>query len=83
MMENDNIGRPINFGENMPHDMAVRLAAACVLHGNKMIGNVPELTPEDMQLLKNELGDRFGEFEKKLSEQNKPEKEHTAEKKST
>ncbi|MBQ9271085.1 MAG: hypothetical protein IJ218_02320 [Alphaproteobacteria bacterium] len=83
MMENDNIGRPINFGENMPHDMAVRLAAACVLHGNKMIGNVPELTPEDMQLLKNELGDRFGEFEKKLAEQNKPEKEHTAEKKST
>ncbi len=83
MMENDNIGRPINFGENMPHDMAVRLAAACVLHGNKMIGNVPELTPEDMQLLKNELGDRFGEFEKKLAEQNKPEKEHAGEEKST
>ena len=73
LMEDENIGRPISFSENMPHDMAVRLAAACVLHGNKMIGAKPELTPEDMQLLQSELGERFEEFNKKLQEMNNPE----------
>ena len=79
LMEDDNVGRPINFGENMPHDMAVRLAAACVLHDNKMIGAKPELTPEDMQMLQSELGERFEEFNKKFQEMNKPEEEKTDE----
>ena len=81
MMEPDNVGRPINFGENMPHDMAIRLAAACVLHGNKMIGNVPELSAEDMNLLKAELGDRFEDFQKKYAEQTKSKEERTGEEK--
>ena len=83
MMEPDNLGRPINFGENMPHDMAVRLVAACVLHGNKMQGNVPELTAEDLQMLQSELGDRFGDFQKKLAEMTKPKEERTGEEKPT
>ena len=62
----DNKGKSINFAD-MPHDMAIRLAAACVLNNKKMSGNIPQFTPEDINMLRQELGDRFALFERKLT----------------
>ena len=71
LMEDDNAGRPINFGANMTREMAVRLQAACILHGNPIIesDNVPKLTAADLDMLKKELGEeRFAELRNKLLE---------------
>lgn len=65
LAEKDNLGRAVNFAENMPHETAVLLAAACIMHGNQMQGNVPQLTAEDMRLLQDKLGERYGEFANK------------------
>lgn len=64
--EEENKNRDINFAENMPHDMAMRLKAACLLHGRNMIGAQPEFTPEDLEKLSQELGpERFKEFQER------------------
>ncbi len=72
----ENAGKNINFAE-MPHDMAIRLAAACVLNGKKMSGNVPQFTPEDISMLRQELGARYAEFERKLRHREEPTDQNT------
>lgn len=70
--EPDNQNRTINFADNMPHDTAVHLKAACLLNGRAMTGAQPEFTAEDLQKLSQELGpERF----KKLNEALNPQRE--------
>ena len=78
LAEKDNLGRAVNFAENMPHETAVLLAAACIMHGNQMQGNVPQLTAEDMRLLQDKLGVRYGEFAEKLQPNENPTSENSA-----
>lgn len=56
--EKDNKGRPVNFGENLEHDQAVKLLAACLIHGNEIGTNPPKLSEADMKLLEAELQGR-------------------------
>ena len=74
LSEPHNQGRVVNFAPDMSPEMAARLIAACVLHGNEMT-NAPQLTKEMADLLKQELGDnRFEEFKQKLeAHQQQPE----------
>ncbi len=49
LQEPDNQGRPIEFPDNASKEIATRLYAACVLHGNPMQGAVPtELDAETL-----------------------------------
>lgn len=71
-----NVGRPVNFSDNMTPEMAARLYAACIVNGNEMGGAVPQLTDEMKQQLKEEMGDEaYAVFEAKLAAraQNAPE----------
>ncbi len=45
--EPDNQGRPIEFPDNASKEVATRLYAACVLHGNPMQGAVPTELDEE------------------------------------
>lgn len=56
--EKDNKGRPVNFGDNLDHDQAVKLLAACLIHGNEIGNNPPKLSEADMKLLEAELQGR-------------------------
>lgn len=56
--EKDNKGRPVNFGDNLEHDQAVKLLAACLIHGNEIGNNPPKLSEADMKLLEAELQGR-------------------------
>ena len=56
--EKDNKGRPVNFGDNLEHDQAVKLLAACLIHGNEIGTNPPKLSEADMKLLEAELQGR-------------------------
>lgn len=56
--EKDNKGRPVNFGDNLDHDQAVKLLAACLIHGNEIGNNPPKLSEADMKLLEDELQGR-------------------------
>ena len=56
MNEPDNQNRVINFTNDMTHDMALYLKAACILNGREMSGAIPEFTPEDMKLLGTSIG---------------------------
>lgn len=56
--EKHNVGRPVNFGENLDHDQAVKLLAACLIHGNEIGNNPPKLSEADMKLLEAELQGR-------------------------
>lgn len=49
-----NVGRPVNFSDNMTPEMAARLYAACKANGNPLGANAPEFTDEQ---LKNMLGE--------------------------
>ena len=53
--EPHNKGRPVNFGKNLEHKQAVLLFAACVLHGNKIGNGAPEISPADLDMIKDEL----------------------------
>lgn len=64
--EKDNEGRPVEFPENASKEVATRMYAACVLHGNPMQGAVPKeldaetlakcgLTPEQIEQVNNHL----------------------------
>ncbi|MCQ2734332.1 MAG: hypothetical protein MJ212_00060 [Alphaproteobacteria bacterium] len=77
--EPDNKGRPVNFSESMKPEMAARLYAACILNGNKVIGNVPQLTDEMKTQLKAEMGnDAYAQFEEKLSARTLNEQEQSS-----
>jgi len=56
--EKHNVGRPVNFGTNLDHDQAVKLLAACLIHGNEVGDNPPKLSAEDIKLLEAELKGR-------------------------
>ena len=69
--EEDNKNRDINFADNMPHDMAIHLKAACLLNDRTMIGSQPDFTQEDLEKLNQELGaERFKELQEKIAAQN-------------
>ena len=66
LKEPDNKGRKVNFAEDMPPAMAARLYAACLINGNEMGGNVPQLTDEQ---LKEALGnEEYAAFQQKMAE---------------
>lgn len=66
LKEPDNQGRRVNFSPDMPPEMAARLYAACLINGNDMGGNVPQLTEEQ---LKAALGDEeYAVFQQKMAE---------------
>lgn len=68
--EEENKNRNINFAQNMPHDMAIRLKAACMLHDRNMGGEIPDFTQADLEKLSQELGaERFRELQEKIAEQ--------------
>ena len=68
--EEENKNRNINFAQNMPHDMAMRLKAACMLHDRNMGGEIPDFTQADMEKLSQELGaERFRELQEKIAAQ--------------
>ena len=72
--EKDNLNRTINFAEDMPHDTAVCLKAACLLNGRAMTGAQPEFSAEDMQKLSQKLGpERFKQLNEVLNPQRKAE----------
>ena len=63
-----NVGRPVNFSDNMTPEMAARLYAACIMNGNKVGGAVPQLTDEMKEQLKEEMGaEDYAVFEGKLA----------------
>ena len=80
--EPDNQNRTINFADNMPHDTAIHLKAACLLNGRAMTGAQPEFTEADLQKLSQELGpERFKQLNDALHperEAEKPAKEEKA-----
>ena len=77
--EPDNKGRPVNFSESMKPEMAARLYAACILNGNEVIGNVPQLTDEMKTQLKAEMGnDAYAKFEEKLPARPQNEQEQSS-----
>ena len=68
--EEENKNRNINFAQNMPHDMAMRLKAACMLHDRNMGGEIPDFTQADLEKLSQELGaERFRELQEKIAAQ--------------
>ena len=56
--ESHNIGKPVNFGPNLEHEQAVKLLAACLMHDNPVGKNPPQLSKDDLELLKKELAGR-------------------------
>ena len=63
-----NVGRPVNFSDNMTPEMAARLYAACIMNGNEVGGAVPQLTDEMKEQLKEEMGaENYAVFEAKLA----------------
>lgn len=56
--EPDNRGRPVNFGPNLDHEQSVKLLAACLIHGNEVGNNPPQLSEEDLKMLETELSGR-------------------------
>ncbi len=80
--EPDNQNRTINFADNMPHDTAIHLKAACLLNGRAMTGAQPEFTDADLQKLSQELGpERFKQLNEAINPQpegEKPAKEEKA-----
>ena len=69
--EEENKNRNINFAQNMPHDMAMRLKAACILHNRDMTGEIPDFTQADFEKLSQELGaERFKDLQEKIAAQN-------------
>ena len=62
--EPDNRGRPVNFGPNLEHEQAVKLMAACLIHGNQLGNNVPKLTADDVRAVEIELKDRPEDLKK-------------------
>ncbi len=90
LQEPSNKNRTVNFAENMPHDAAMHLKAACLLNGNAMTGTQPEFTADDLQKLSQELGEeRFKELQDKIreasnqpkTEENQPKTEENTENK--
>ena len=65
LKEPDNKGRRVNFSPDMTPEMAARLYAACLINGNEMGGNAPQLTEEQ---LKAALGDEYAVFQQKMAE---------------
>lgn len=81
-----NVGRPVNFSDNMTPEMAARLYAACIVNGNEMGGAVPQLTDEMKNQLKEEMGEEaYAVFEAKLAArtQNAPEPNSQAQQEKT
>lgn len=62
--EPDNRGRPVNFGPNLEHEQAVKLMAACLIHGNQLGNNIPNLTADDLRVIEIELKDRPEDLKK-------------------
>lgn len=68
--EEENKNRNINFAQNMPHDMAMKLKAACLLNDRNMTGELPDFTQADLEKLHTELGaERFAQLQQKIAEQ--------------
>lgn len=81
-----NVGRPVNFSDNMTPEMAARLYAACIMNGNEVGGAVPQLTDEMKEQLKEEMGaENYAVFEAKLAArtQNASEQNSQAQQKKT
>ena len=85
--EDSNKGRPVNFAENLPREMKLRLYAATLICGNELGDNAPqELSAEDLKFIREELKDDpdnlLETFEKnyaKLHPEKEPEQERQKE----
>lgn len=85
--EDSNKGRPVNFAENLPREMKLRLYAAAIICGNELGDNAPqELSAEDLKFIREELKDntkgrleKFDENYAKLHPEKEPEQERQKE----
>lgn len=58
LKEPDNQGRPVNFGPNLEPQQAKNLMVACLIQGNPIGANAPELSEEDIKAIRESLADK-------------------------